>query len=94
MSSGWRETTNRVILLPDVGGLQIAVVAADRIVPRSLKAENPCSGGPRQEAVRFSAFDRLMFVGLYRRFPDVRDALAVVRPETVIRWRRAGFRTY
>ena len=33
MSSGWRETANRVILLPDVGGLQIAVVAADRIVP-------------------------------------------------------------
>ena len=27
-------------------------------------------------------------------FPDVRDALAVVRPETVIRWHRAGFRAY
>ena len=44
--------------------------------------------------LRFSAFDRLMFVGLYRLFPDVRDALAVVRPETVIRWHRAGFRAY
>ena len=42
----------------------------------------------------FSAFDRLMFVGLYRRVPDIRDALAVVRPETVIRWHRAGFRSY
>src|SRR5271166_5290506 len=40
------------------------------------------------------AFDRLMFVGLYRLFPDIRDALAVVRPETVIRWHRAGFRAY
>ena len=37
--------------------------------------------------LRFSAFDRLMFVGLYRLFPDIRDALAVVRPETIIRWR-------
>src|SRR4249920_1752088 len=44
--------------------------------------------------LRFSAFDRLMFVGLYRLFPDIRDALAVVRPETVIRWHRAGFRAY
>jgi hypothetical protein len=35
-----------------------------------------------------------MFVGLCRLFPDVRSALAVVRPETVIRWHRAGFRTY
>ena len=42
----------------------------------------------------FSAFDRLIFAGLYRLFPDVRDALAVVRPETVIRWHRAGFRAY
>ena len=41
-----------------------------------------------------SAFDRLIFAGLYRLFPDVRDALAVVRPETVIRWHRAGFRAY
>jgi transposase InsO family protein len=36
----------------------------------------------------------LIFVGLYRLFPDLRDALAVVRPETVIRWHRAGFRAY
>ena len=42
----------------------------------------------------FSALDRLIFVGLYRLFPDLRDALAVVRPETVIRWHRAGFRAY
>ena len=33
MSSGWRETANRVMLLPDVGRLQIAVVAARRVVP-------------------------------------------------------------
>ena len=42
----------------------------------------------------FSAPDRLILVGLYRLFPDVRSALAVVRPETVLRWHRAGFRAY
>ena len=42
----------------------------------------------------FNALDRLILVGLYRLFPDVRSALAVVRPETVVRWHRAGFRTY
>ena len=35
--------------------------------------------------LRFNVLDRLVFVGLYRLFPDVRHALAVVRPETVIR---------
>src|ERR1700737_2325637 len=38
--------------------------------------------------------DRLVFVGLYGLAPDVLSALAIVRPETVIRWHRAGFRSY
>src|SRR5258707_13776385 len=37
----------------------------------------------------FGAIDRLVFVGLYRLFPRVLDALAIVRPGTVIRWHRA-----
>src|SRR5258708_33451344 len=42
----------------------------------------------------FSAIDRLVFVGLYRLFPRVLDALAIVRPGTVIRWHRAAFSLY
>ena len=38
--------------------------------------------------------DRLVFVGLYGLAPDVLSALAIVRPETVIRWHRSGFRLY
>src|SRR5512137_2662053 len=40
----------------------------------------------------FSAFDRLFFAGLYRIAPRITDALAIVRPETVSRWHRTGFR--
>jgi len=39
----WREAADRVIILsPDVGRLQIAVVAVDRVIPiaASLEAEN------------------------------------------------------
>src|SRR5712664_332196 len=39
----------------------------------------------------FGAIDRLVFVGLYRLFPRVLDALAIVRPGTVIRWHRTGW---
>src|SRR5262252_5832862 len=35
--------------------------------------------------------DRLVFVWLYRWFPSTVGALAIVRPETVIRWHRLGF---
>jgi hypothetical protein len=41
----------------------------------------------------FGMLDRLVFVGLYRLAPKVLDALAVVKPETVIKWHRAGFRS-
>ena len=42
----------------------------------------------------FSVIDRLVFVCLYRLFPEVCDALAIVKPDTIVRWHRAGFRSY
>ncbi len=44
--------------------------------------------------VRLTNPDRAILVRLYRWFPWVLRALVVVRPETVIRWHRAGFRAY
>jgi len=38
--------------------------------------------------------DRLLFVWLSWLVPTTLAALAVVSPETVIRWHRAGFRAY
>ena len=42
----------------------------------------------------FSSADRLIFAGLYQFAPTVLDALAIVKPVTVIKWQRAGFRSY
>ena len=42
----------------------------------------------------FSAMDRLISVGLYRLVPSILNALTIVKPETVVRWYRAGFRSY
>jgi hypothetical protein len=46
------------------------------------------------QRLTFSSIDRLVFAGLYRLAPGVLDAWKIVRPETVIRWHRAGFRVY
>jgi hypothetical protein len=46
------------------------------------------------QRLTFGSIDRLVFAGLYRLAPGVLDALKIVRPETVIRWHRAGFRAY
>src|ERR1700750_894378 len=42
----------------------------------------------------FGMLDRLIFAGLYRMAPKVLGALAIGKRETVIRWHRAGFRSY
>src|SRR6202045_3632292 len=42
----------------------------------------------------FGMLDRLIFAGLYRLAPEVLGALAIVKPETVIKWHRAVFRLY
>ena len=42
----------------------------------------------------FRSIDRLIFAGPYGLAPNALSALAIVRPETVIRWHGAGFRWY
>jgi len=44
--------------------------------------------------VRLSSGDRLFFVWLYRLFPSISRVMLIVRPDTLVRWHRAGFRCY
>src|SRR3954451_18149305 len=47
---------------------------------------------PKRPALK--ALDRLIFIWLYRLTPTVLDAVTIVRPETIVRWHRTGFRTF
>src|SRR5271166_2831962 len=44
--------------------------------------------------VRLTNGDRLFLILLYRWFPSVLKAITIIRPETLVRWHRAGFRRY
>jgi transposase InsO family protein len=44
--------------------------------------------------MRLRNLDRLVLVWLYRTVPAILSAITVVKPETVIRWHRRGFRAY
>ena len=44
--------------------------------------------------VRLTTHDRLFFTQLYRWFPAILNVLTIIRPETLMRWHRAGFRGY
>jgi hypothetical protein len=92
-----------VNLLLDDRALQTALVRADRTFSiadlaggRDPGASPPteCPAAQIAEAATFSTIDRLVFAGLYGLAADVLSALAIARPETVIRWHRAGFRLY
>src|SRR6266853_3171944 len=43
---------------------------------------------------RLTSNDRWFFVQLYRWFPSILPAVMIIRPETLVRWHRAGFRRY
>jgi hypothetical protein len=43
---------------------------------------------------RLAITDQLLFVWLYRLFPSVLNAIAIVQPDTILRLHRTGFRLY
>ena len=79
----------------------VAVLASPFKSKIRLEAENPTL---RHQLVvlrrqlkgraRLTNDDRWFFVQLYRWFPSILPALMIIRPETLVRWHRAGFRRY
>src|SRR4029450_4579146 len=47
-----------------------------------------------QGRIRLTNNDRWFFIQLYRWFPSILQVLTIIRPETLVRWHRAGFRCY
>ena len=44
--------------------------------------------------VQLTDDDRLFLIQLYRWFPLILKAITIIRPQTLVRWHRAGFRWY
>src|SRR2546429_1545124 len=66
---------SRVMLEAEIWTLRQQINVPRRTAPKKLS---------------FCAVDRMIFVGLYRLFPKICDALAIVKPDTLVRWHRAG----
>jgi putative transposase len=49
---------------------------------------------PRPGRIWLFSTDRLLWVWLYRVWPQVLNAMVLVKPATVVQWHRKGFRTY
>jgi transposase InsO family protein len=44
--------------------------------------------------IRLTNYDRWFLIQLYRWFPPILQVLTIIRPETLVRWHRAGVRCY
>ncbi len=81
--------------------LLLAILASPFKSKSRLEAENAAL---RQQLVvlrrkakgraRLTNADRWFFVLLYRCFPSILEVLTIIRPETLVRWHRVGFRRY
>jgi hypothetical protein len=47
-----------------------------------------------QGRIRLTNKNRWLLIQLYRWFPSILKVLIIIRPETLLRWHRAGFRCY
>jgi hypothetical protein len=47
-----------------------------------------------QGRVRLTNNDSWFLIQLYHWFPSILNVLTIIRPETLVRWHRAGFRCY
>jgi hypothetical protein len=79
----------------------LAVLAAPFKSKSRLEAENAALRHQlivlrrkMQGRVRLTNSDRWFLIQLYRWFPSILNVLTIVRPETLVRWHRAGFRCY
>ena len=63
--------------------------AENTALPRLIVLQRKVRG-----RVEFTNGDRLFFILLYRWFPSILRAIMIMRPETLVRWHRAGFRRY
>jgi hypothetical protein len=82
-------------------GFALAVLAGPFKSKMRLEAENAVL---RQQLivlrrrlhgrVRLTNHDRWFLIPLYRWFPSILQVLTIIRPETLIRWHRSGFRCY
>jgi putative transposase len=48
----------------------------------------------RPGRLQLSSLDRLLWVWLYRIWPQVIEAMVLVKPATVVQWHRNGFRLH
>lgn len=100
-SSAWRSATSMVLQRAMLAWL-IRILLALRSVSEArasreaeilvLRQQLVVLSRRSRKQVRLLNLDRLVLVWLYRLFPSLLNSIIIVKPETLLRWHRRGFR--
>src|SRR5258705_792937 len=83
------------LVLALLGALRAGLGARTDLVRENLALRRQLALLRRRSRLpRFGPLDRLFWIWLSQRWARWRERLNVVRPETVIRWHRQGFRAF
>src|SRR5260370_24022498 len=83
------------LVLALLGALRAALGARTDLVLENLALRQQLALlRRRSKRPRFDSLDRLFWIWLSQRWARWRETLNLVRPETVIRWHRQGFRAF
>ena len=72
--------------------IQVAMLASGREPVPTTSAQYRIEGGPPWRQLRGS--DRALLIWMTRLWPSLIGVIKLVRPETILRWHRAGFKAY
>ena len=85
----------RALLLAALATVRSALHGRERLLLENLALRQQLGVALRSAGrPRLTGPDRAFWALLSRFWPDWREALVLVRPETVVRWHREGFRRY
>src|SRR5262245_28359676 len=91
LSFGWIDPESAEIIEGTDAGVNEFQRADHRSVNACVVQLEPLSRRQVSKRPNLSNTDRFLFVWFYHWFPSVLSAIAILRPETIIRWHRAGF---
>ena len=85
----------RSLLLATLATARSAFLSREQLLLENLALRQQLAVAPRSgKRPRLTGSDRAFWALLRTLWPEWREALVLVRPETVVRWHREGFRRY
>jgi putative transposase len=91
---GSRSVADMLTLLRFIGSVLVRRFRSRAVLELALRHQLHVLHRQRPGRPRLTSFDRLLWVWLYRLWPRRLTSIVLVKPATIVRWHRQGFRLF